>query len=213
MKRTALLFVIGIVVLTTIGFICPFSTKRTGGAKLEFGLNSARMLTYQDPDLGFIVRYPSFFTMQPDSLDNYKGEVRLSYADENATVVLECYALWNFGQTLKEGMDSLAQVLHATNRKLGSDNFVLSGPQYENEGRIDNYSYYSRFVSRGKLWFVYTMVYPDHYYKHLSRLFHEINDWKVFGNQRPKISRTDNFIMDAMRWKRKKRVILNNERD
>ena len=170
------------------------------------------MQTYQDPDLGFTVRYPSFFAVQLDSLDEYTGHVRFSYDNEWATVVLECYALRNYGQSLKSGMDSLAQVLHATDCKLGSDYFILSGPQYENDSRIDDYSYYSRLVSRGKLWFVYTMVYPDRYHDHLDRLFKEIDDWQVFEDLRTGISRADSFMLDATRkGHKKKRVVFNHE--
>ena len=151
MKKTALLFIAVLVILASIDFIWPFTTERTDGDVFGQGLNTAEMQTYQDSDLGFTVRYPSFFAVQPDSLDEYTGHVRFSYDNEWATVVLECYALRNYGQSLKSGMDSLAQVLHATDCKLGSDYFILSGPQYENDSRIDDYSYYSRLVSRGKL--------------------------------------------------------------
>lgn len=131
MKKTALIFVATLVILASIDFIWPFTTERTDGDVFEQGLNTAEMQTYQDSDLGFTVRYPSFFAVQPDSLDEYTGHVRFSYDNEWATVVLECYALRNYGQSLKSGMDSLAQVLHATDCKLGSDYFILSGPQYE----------------------------------------------------------------------------------
>ena len=72
----------------------------------EQGLKTAEMLTCQDSDLGFTVRYPSFFAVQPDSPDEYTGHVRFSYDNEWATVVLECYALCNYGHSLKSGMDS-----------------------------------------------------------------------------------------------------------
>ena len=143
MKKAALLFVVALVILASIDFIWPFTTERTDGDVFGQGLNTAEMLTYQDPDLGFTVRYPSFFAVQPDSLDEYTGHVRFSYDNEWATVVLECYALRNRGQSLKSGMDSLAQVLHATDRNLGNDYFILSGPQYENDSRMDDYSFIS----------------------------------------------------------------------
>ena len=84
------------------------------------------------------------------------------------------------GQSLKDGMDSLAQVLQATDRKLGSDYFILSGPQYENGSLIDGYSYYSKVMANHKLWFVYTMIYPDNYKDVLTRLFKEIDDWQIW---------------------------------
>ena len=211
MKKAALLFIAALIITASIDFIWPFTTERADGDVFEQGLNTAEMLTYQDPDLGFTVRYPSFFALQPDSLDDYTGNVRLSYDNEWATIVLECYALRNYSQSLKNGMDSLAQVLHATGHKLGSDYFILCGPQYENGSRMEDYSYYSRFVSRGKLWFVYTMVYPDRYHNHLGRLFKEIDDWQVFEDQHTGISRADKFMLDATRkGYKKKRAVFNN---
>ena len=211
MKKAALLFIAALIITASIDFIWPFTTERADGDEFEQDLNTAEMLTYQDPDLGFTVRYPSFFALQPDSLDDYTGNVRLSYNNEWATIVLECYALRNYSQSLKNGMDSLAQVLHATGHKLGSDYFILCGPQYENGSRMEDYSYYSRFVSRGKLWFVYTMVYPDRYHNHLGRLFKEIDDWQVFEDQHTGISRADKFMLDATRkGYKKKRAVFNN---
>ena len=180
MKKTALLFIALLVILASIDFIWPFTTERTDEYVFEQGLNTAEMQTYQDPDLGFTVRYPSFFAVQPDSLDEYTGHVRFSYDNEWATVVLECYALRNYGQSLKSGMDSLAQVLHATDCKLGSDYFILSGPQYENGSLIDGYSYYTKAMVNHKLWFVFTMIYPDDYKDVLTRLFKEIDDWQIW---------------------------------
>ena len=57
------------------------------------------------------------------------------------------------------------------------------------------------------------MVYPDRYHDHLGRLFKEIDDWQVFEDQRTGISRADSFMLDATKWKRKKRVIYNNRTD
>lgn len=211
MKKTALLFVAALVIMASIDFIWPFTTKRTDEDVFEQSLNTAEMLTYQDSDLGFTVRYPSFFAIQPDSLDEHKGYVRFGYDNERIIVVLECYALRCYSQSLKNGMDSLSQVFHSTDCKLGSNYFILSGPQYENGSRMDDYSYYSRFVSRGKFWFVYTMVYPDRYHDHLGRLFKEIDDWQVFEDQRTIISRADSFILDAThKDHKKKRAVFNN---
>ena len=184
MKKTALLFIAALVIMANIDFIWPFTSERKDGDVFEQGLNTAEMQTYQDPDLGFMVRYPSFFAIQPDSLDEYKSYVRISYDNERINVVLECYVLHNNGQSLKSGMDSLAKVLNATDRKLGSDYFILSGPQYENNSRIDDYSYYSRFVS---------------------------DEWQVFEDQRIGISRADSFILDAIRkGYKKKRTVYNS---
>ena len=85
------------------------------------------MYEYKDKDYDYVVRVPSFFTAQPDSLQEEKGRIRFEYGDQWITVVIESYVMHNNGQSLKDGMDSLAQVLQATDRRLGSDYFILSG--------------------------------------------------------------------------------------
>ena len=110
-----------------------------------------------------------------------KGRMRFEYGDQWITVVIESHVMPGNGQSLKNGMDSLAQVLQATDRKLGSDYFILSGPQCENGSRIDGYSYYTKIMVNHKLWFVYTMIYPDDYKDVLTRLFKEIDDWQSIG--------------------------------
>ena len=152
------------------------SPKEVFGQQLTY----ADMYEYKDADYGYVVRVPSFFSVQPDSLQEEKGQMRFEFSDQWIIVVIESYVMNNNGQSLKDGMDSLAQVLQATDRKLGSDYFILSGPQCENGSRIDGYSYYTKIMVNHKLWFVYTMIYPDDYKDVLTRLFKEIDDWQIW---------------------------------
>ena len=152
------------------------SPKEVFGQQLTY----ADMYEYKDTDYGYVVRVPSFFSVQPDSLQEEKGQMRFEFSDQWIIVVIESYVMNNNGQSLKDGMDSLAQVLQATDRKLGSDYFILSGPQCENGSRIDGYSYYTKIMVNHKLWFVYTMIYPDDYKDVLSRIFKEIDDWQIW---------------------------------
>ena len=152
------------------------SPKEVFGQQLTY----ADMYEYKDTDYGYVVRVPSFFSVQPDSLQEEKGQMRFEFSDQWIIVVIESYVMNNNGQSLKDGMDSLAQVLQATDRKLGSDYFILSGPQCENGSRIDGYSYYTKIMVNHKLWFVYTMIYPDDYKDVLTRLFKEIDDWQIW---------------------------------
>ena len=152
------------------------SPKEVFGQQLTY----ADMYEYKDTDYGYVVRVPSFFSVQPDSLQEEKGQMRFEFSNQWIIVVIESYVMNNNGQSLKDGMDSLAQVLQATDRKLGSDYFILSGPQCENGSRIDGYSYYTKIMVNHKLWFVYTMIYPDDYKDVLTRLFKEIDDWQIW---------------------------------
>ena len=152
------------------------SPKEVFGQQLTY----ADMYEYKNTDYGYVVRVPSFFSVQPDSLQEEKGQMRFEFSNQWIIVVIESYVMNNNGQSLKDGMDSLAQVLQATDRKLGSDYFILSGPQCENGSRIDGYSYYTKIMVNHKLWFVYTMIYPDDYKDVLTRLFKEIDDWQIW---------------------------------
>lgn len=185
MRRTIYLIISIIVVTTGFNWARSCAKVKTDTEAFGHNLTYADMYEYKDPDYDFVIRYPSYFYHQPDSLNEYKGYARFSYNDQFATVVLEGYVMDNPGQDVKSASDSLAQVLYATDTKLGKDYFMLSGPQYENGSYIEGYSYYSKFMGNGKLWFVYTMVYPDYYHDVLTRLFKEIDEWQIW--ERPRL--------------------------
>ena len=180
MRKATFIFIAIILVAASIDWI--HSCAELKSHKEVFGryLTYADMYEYKDKDYDYVVRVPSFFTAQPDSLQKEKGRTRFEYGDQWITVVIESHVMPGNGQSLKDGMDSLAQVLYATDRKLGSDYFILSGPQCENGSLINGYSYYSKVMANHKLWFVYTMIYPDNYKDVLTRLFKEIDDWQIW---------------------------------
>ncbi len=210
MRKAIFIFIAIVIVTASIDWIEACSEVKSHKEVFGRMITYAYMHEYKNKDYDYVVRVPSFFTAKPDYFLNEKGRMRFEYGDQWITVVVESHVMNNNGMSIKDNMDSLAQVLHATDRKLGNDYFILSGPQYENDSRIDDYSYYSRFVSRGKLWFVYTMVYPDRYHDHLGRLFKEIDDWQVFEDQCTAISRADSFMLDATHnGHKKKRAVLN----
>ena len=180
MRKAIFIFIAIILMAASIDWIRSCAELKSHKEVFGRYLTYADMYEYKDKDYDYVVRVPSFFTAQPDSLQEEKGRIRFEYGDQWITVVIESYVMHNNGQSLKDGMDSLAQVLQATDRKLGSDYFVLSGPQYESGSLIEGYSYYTKVVANQKLWFVYTMIYPDDYKDVLSRLFKEIDNWQVF---------------------------------
>ena len=77
-----------------------------------------------------------------------------------------------------------AQKLHSTPTMLTKKQdsaFLLSGPVYENDVRVDGYSHHDKFIKSGKILFVYSLTYPDSYKPAMPRLFHLIENWKVLG--------------------------------
>ena len=187
MRKAIFVFIAIIILAASIDWIESCSGLKSHKEVFSRQITFADMYEYKDADYDYVVRVPSFFTAQPDSLQEEKGRMRFEYGDQGITVVIESHVMNNNGQSLKDGMDSLAQVLKATDRKLGSDYFILSGPQYENDSQIDGYSYYSKVMANHKLWFVYTVIYPNDYKDVLARLFKEIDDWQIWERPRPQL--------------------------
>ena len=180
MRKAIFIFIAIILMVANIDWLRSCGDLKSPKEVFGQQLTYADMYEYKDTDYGYVVRVPSFFSVQPDSLQEEKGQMRFEFSNQWIIVVIESYVMNNNGQSLKDGMDSLAQVLQATDRKLGSDYFILSGPQCENGSRIDGYSYYTKIMVNHKLWFVYTMIYPDDYKDVLTRLFKEINEWQIW---------------------------------
>lgn len=189
MRKAIFIFIAIILVAVSIDWI--HSCAELKSYKEVFGrqITYADMYEYKDKDYDYVVRVPSFFTAQSDSLQEEKGRIRFEYGDQWINVVIESHVMNSDGMSLQAGMDSLAQMLKATEHRLGSDYFILSGPQYENGSRIDGYSYYTKIMANYKLWFVYTMVYPDDYKDVLARLFKEIDEWQIW--ERPHLKLKD----------------------
>lgn len=187
MRRFIFIFIAVIAVAVGFDWVRSCHEDKTDTEMFGKKLTYADMYEYKNPDFGFTIRYPSFFDKQPDSLNTGKGRVRFSYNDQWATVVIEGYVMYNRGQSVMSAADSLAHLLHSTDSRLGKYYFILSGAQYENGSRIDGYSYYSKFVRNGKLWFVNTLVYPDRYRNVLGRLFKEIDSWQIWEQKRPQL--------------------------
>lgn len=199
MRKFIFIIIAVIAVAVTFGWVRSCHEDKTDTEMFGQKLTYADMYEYKNPDFGFAIRYPSFFEKQPDSLNTSKGRVRFSYNDQWATVVIEGYVMYNKGQPVRSAADSLSRLLHSTDSRLGKDYFVLSGAQYENGSRIDGYSYYSKFVRNGRLWFVNTLVYPDRYRNVLGRLFKEVDNWQIWERKRPQLRQGESQTPKA-RW-------------
>ena len=127
MRKTIFIFIAIIIVAASIDWV--ESCSRVKSHKEVFGrqLTYADMYEYQNVDYDYVVRVPSFFTAQPDSLKEEKGRMRFEYCDQWITIVIETRVIRpplpfgsskNNGQSLKSGMAPLEHVLKATDSKL-----------------------------------------------------------------------------------------------
>ena len=180
MRKAVFIFITFILVAVSIDWIHSCADLKSHKEVFGHYLNYADMYEYRDKDYDYVLRIPSFFNAQPDSLQEEKGRMRFEYGDQWITLVIESHVMNNNGMSIQAGMDTLAQVLHATDSRMGEDSFTLSGPQCENGSRIEGYSYYTKVVVNHKFWFFYTMIYPDDYRDFLTRLFKEIDDWQIW---------------------------------
>ena len=127
MRKAIFIFIAIILVAANIDWLRSCGDLKSPKEVFGQQLTYADMYEYKDADYGYVVRVPSFFSVQPDSLQEEKGQMRFEFSNQWIIVVIESYVMNNNGQSLKDGMDSLAQVLQATDRRLGSDYFILSG--------------------------------------------------------------------------------------
>lgn len=198
MRKVIFLFIAFILVAVSIDWIHSCADLKSHKEVFGRHLTYAEMYEYKDKDYDYVVRVPSFFNAQPDSLQEEKGRMRFDYADQWITLVIESHVMNSDGMSLQAGMDSLAQILHATDSKKGNDYFILSGPQYENGSRIDGYSYYTKIMAYHKLRFVYTIIYPDDYKDVLTRLFKEIDDWQIWERPHLKLKQGESQTPKAV---------------
>lgn len=200
MRKAIFIFIALILLAACINWIRFCKGEKTDEEQFERNLTFANMYEYIDKDYLFCVRYPSFFK---DQSDNNNHRARFVHNGQWATIVLEGYVIQNDGQSIRSGMDSLAKALHATNSKLNKDGFILSGPQYEDGSQMEGYSFYSKFISHRKLWYVYTMVYPNRYKKALTRLFKEIDNWQIWAQPKKVLKQGESQTPGARRKTKK----------
>ena len=174
MRRLLILFIFFILAASLVDTLCPGIDDRTPEARFEERLNRAHLLTYNNDDFDFSVKYPSFFTVQPDSLIDYAGCVQFCYREDWANIVLE----YHVAKPIK-GVSMKAYAKHVAERKkadklhLYVNSFIISGRLYE------GYRYHEKHMLKGALWHVYALCYPESYQNHITRLLRIIDRWQI----------------------------------
>lgn len=170
-----------IVIIVLVGFTVGINISRepkgfhTYQEVVKKLVDDAPLASYRDSFYGYTIQYPEFFAQEISS----RGFVRLGYWD-NERFVLECSVLPEPDITPTEiKMNHMAQLLHAEEQELLKDSFILSGPLYEDGERVEGYRYHAKYVRNCKLWFSYTLFYPESCRESLSRLLHQIEKWEV----------------------------------
>lgn len=167
-----------------MGFIGSEWEYRPFDEVLEDIINTSRLKTYNDSLFGYEAKYPDFFEQQPDSLREYPGDAKFSFSDV-IQIDMETTVSINRSASVRGSIDSIARKLHAKVKAVDKDSFILTGRLYENDNVTEGYSFYSKYVSKDKLWLAYSVYYPDNYKKQIKRLFEIINHWKPYKEFKP----------------------------
>lgn len=161
MKKIFFVAILGLMALNL--FIYVHTAYRTPEPYQGFmdRLDMAPMKEYADPEFGYRVKYPSFFSEEKTDT----GHTRFCYR-RDVNILLESYVDMNPGSELLARKDAT---------------FIIVAPVYENGVRIDGYSRYDKYIRSGRTFFVLSLVYPDSYKPALQRLFRLVDDWSVLG--------------------------------
>lgn len=170
-----------LVLLTAVALLHKEEDHTSIPDRLERAINGAPMVVYRDRDFDYVVRHPSFFAYRPSSPGDTKGSSTFSYWMDDVQIDLKTLVLSNSdGQTLQQGMDSLALQLHAIDRRYGEDWFILSGRLPTDDGHLSGQCFYAKCVQHRKLWFIQSLTYPETCHQAVQRLLHEIDRWRVW---------------------------------
>lgn len=99
MRKAIFIFIAIILVAVSVDWIDACSEVRTDKDMFKRNLTYAEMYEYKDSTYDFVIRYPSFFSEQPNDV----GHARFCYSDQWATVVLEGYTMSNQGEERQRG--------------------------------------------------------------------------------------------------------------
>ncbi|MBP7767501.1 MAG: hypothetical protein KA067_00270 [Prevotella sp.] len=156
MKRLLPIFLM-LLLLGTLGELCiQPRDERPPTEQFAEAMNYIAFDEYTDPDFGYRVPYPSFFEREQN--DSFGiGHVRFGYHARNINIVIEC------------------RVVPSSVVDDPRHHFTTLRPLPGTE----RYSCLSRYVRRGRCWYVLTLSYPDDYRKALSRLIHRVAGWQA----------------------------------
>ena len=80
------IFLIAVVLLMMINFIINYhhevtKDQQTPMADFKTKVEMAPMKEYNDPDFGYVVKYPCFFQQEDTSVSGYQGYARFSFTN------------------------------------------------------------------------------------------------------------------------------------
>lgn len=180
MRNLVLIFFFLVLGAAAYDHYCQLTHQPPLEQMLQEAIERARLSVYRNADYGFKAEYPEFFCSESDAEGSFTGRARFSYWNSMVHVNLETSVRRN-GRALnvRDSMHFIAASTHAATQRMGTNWFVVAGPLYEDGVPVEGYSFYDKYVCVGKLWFVYSLTYPDACRASLARLFRLVDRFSV----------------------------------
>ncbi len=97
------IFLIAVVLLMMINFIINYQHEVTKEKHTP-------MKDYNDPDFGYVIKYPCFFQQEDTSVSGYQGYARFSFTN-HANIILESYDSLTYPDSYKPAMPRLFKLI------------------------------------------------------------------------------------------------------
>ncbi|NPD92405.1 hypothetical protein [Xylanibacter muris] len=140
-------------------------------------INRAPITAYHNKFYGFKAQYPKCFIMQETGYDSTHAKFEYSLY-ENIAIEFSVF---------KNTMDDMspdkwpvfAERKDTTVTKVGNDAFIVEGLLYCDGTPYPDHSRYAKYIRNGKLWFVYSVTYPNECHKAAERIRGLISQWHL----------------------------------
>lgn len=150
---------------------------------LEHTLQCADWLTYQDPDLGYAMRYPSCFVPAEAEGDS---SVRFAYVEQLPLHNIVYITLEARTEVCRDSLNPYRE-MRLLAKDMGGICLCKSPTEYLLTARLQSrsthvtaYHLQAKYVLRQRLWFVETLIYPEDFAPSMHRLIDEVNAWKPY---------------------------------
>ena len=151
--------------------------------ELEHRLACADWLTYEDPDLGYAMRYPSCFMPVEAEGDS---SVRFAYIEQMPLRSIVYITLDVTTEVCRDTLNPyremrlLAKDMNGICLRKSPTEYLLTASLQSRNPQVTAYRLQAKYVLRQRLWFIETLIYPEDFAPSMHRLVNEVNAWQPY---------------------------------
>ena len=153
---------------------------------LEHTLACADWVTYEDPDLGYAMRYPSCFMPAEAEGDS---SVRFAYVEQLPLRSIVYITLDVTTEVCHDTVDTYREMRQRAKdiggmclRKSPTE-YLMTARLKSRDPKVTAYRLQAKYVLKQRLWFVETLIFPVDFAPAMHRLVDEVNAWQPFPSE------------------------------